>query len=190
MKKTTKKTPTKKKSTTKKTTTKKKTTKRKTTKKTTIKKKTTTAKKKSAKKKSTKKAKKKTTKKARSKTQPIVDLQRVRILADGSVQVAMRCPGYRTRACGASGTAVAGTTLGETIPDTKLSFTITAAVVPVGKTLVRTFKLTTEQLAELSTLSEVNFRVRLSIAATAKRVNEVFVHASVPPGLRADAATG
>jgi hypothetical protein len=135
------------------------------------------------------KSKSKTTTTTGSKTQPIADLQRVRIMADGTVEVSMRCPSYRTRACGASGTVVAGTSLGEVIPDTKLSFTIDADTVPAGKTLVRTFKLTTEQLAELGGMTDVNFRVRLSISETSKRVNEVFVHASVPAELRTDAAT-
>jgi hypothetical protein len=58
-----------------------------------------------------------------------------------------------------------------------------------GKTVVRTVKLTTEQLDELSALSDVNFRVRLSAPKRSTRVNEVFVHVSVPAALQGDAAT-
>ena len=175
--------------TSKKSTSKKKSTtsKKKTTKKTATKKTKPTKKTATKKKNSTKKKAKKTTKKKRttSTTQPIAVLQRVRITADGRLTVSMRCPSYRSRACGASGTVVAGTALGEVIPDTTLSFTIRPTTVKRRKTVVRSFKLTTAQLDELRKLSDVNFRVRLSAPRAPKRVNEVFVHASIPAELLA-----
>jgi hypothetical protein len=107
----------------------------------------------------------------------------LQITPAGSLLVVLRCPRASPRACGASGTVVAGTSLGEVIPDTSLSFTVRAATVPKRKTRVRTFKLTTAQREELATLSDVSFRVRLSAPGTPNRVDEVFVHARVPAAL-------
>jgi hypothetical protein len=145
----------------------------------------TTKKKSTAKKKSAKRTKKKKTT-----TQPIAQVQRVQITSTGRLLVTLRCPSYRPRACGASGTVVAGTSLGEVIPDTTLTFTIPKATVPKGKTIVRSFELTTAQLDELRTLTDVNFQVRLSTPAAPARVNEVFVHATVPAELLAPPASG
>jgi hypothetical protein len=50
---------------------------------------------------------------------------------------------------------------------------------------VRTFKLTTAQLAELRELRDVNFRVRLAVPGATKRFREVFVRTWVPAALRA-----
>jgi hypothetical protein len=125
------------------------------------------------------------TKTKRSTTPPIADVQRLRITPGGVVILTVRCPRYRTRSCGASGTILAGTALGEVIPDTPLSFKIRAVSVPKGKTRTRLFKLTTAQREALKTLSTVNFRVRIAAPSKPKRVNEVFVHASVPAPLRA-----
>jgi hypothetical protein len=102
----------------------------------------------------------------------------------------MSCPSYRTRACGASGTVVAGTALGEVIPDTTLTFTLVDVTVAPRKTITRSFDLTTAQLDELHTLTDVTFQVRLSAPAAPKRVNEVFVHATVPAELLAQAPSG
>jgi outer membrane biosynthesis protein TonB len=193
-----------KKKTVKRTTTKAKTTKKSTSKKTTVKK--TAAKKKTKKKKfkkTTANTKKKTTtttttangtkstpKDTNSMTQPIVQLQRVQITATGSLLLTMSCPSYRTRACGASGTVVAGSSLGAVIPDTTLTFTLADVTVAPRKTITRSFDLTTAQLDELRTLTDVNFQVRLSAPTAPKRVNEVFVHATVPAELLAQAPSG
>lgn len=119
----------------------------------------------------------------RSSTKPIAELQRLQITPAGSLLVVLRCPRASPRACGAAGTVVAGTSQGEVIPDTSLSFTVRAATVPKRKTVVRTFKLTTAQREELRTLSDVSFRVRLSAPGTPNRVDEVFVRARVPAEL-------
>jgi hypothetical protein len=129
-------------------------------------------------------AKAKTTTK-RTSGAPIAEVQRLRMTPGGVLILVLRCPRYRTVACGASGTIVAGTPLGEVIADTPLSFKIRAGSVPKGKSRTRLFKLTTAQREALKTLKTVNFRVRLAAPAKPKRVNEIFVHASVPVALRA-----
>jgi hypothetical protein len=101
----------------------------------------------------------------------------------------LRCPAYRARACGASGTIVAGTSLGELIPDTPLRFTIRATSVPKGRTRTRTFRLTAAQREALGVLRTVDFRVRLAAPKAPKRISEVFVHTFVPAALRAPATT-
>jgi hypothetical protein len=131
-----------------------------------------------------------TTKDTNSRTHPIAQLQRVQITPTGRVVVTMSCPKSRTRACGASGTVVAGTSLGKVIPDTTLTFTIADATVAPRKTITRSFDLTTAQLDELRALADVNFQVRLAAPAAPKRVNEVFVHATVPAELLAQAPSG
>jgi hypothetical protein len=131
----------------------------------------------------TKKATKTKATSKRTSTKPIAELQRLQITPAGSLLVVLRCPRASPRACGASGTVVAGTSLGEVIRDTSLSFTVRAATVPRRKTRVRTFELTTAQREELGTLSDVSFRVRLSAPGTPNRVDEVFVHARVPAAL-------
>lgn len=153
---------------------------------TTTKKKATTTKKKASttKKKATTKKKGSSTK-AGSKAKPRAAVQRLKLTASGSLRVSLRCPPKSTGSCSATGTIVAGTSLGEVIPKTALSFKLAAVTVREGKTVVREFKLTSAQLAELHELRDVNFRVRLALPATPKRFAEVFVRTRVPAELRA-----
>jgi hypothetical protein len=101
--------------------------------------------------------------------------------------VTLRCPSDKPRACRASGTVVAGTSLGEVIPKTALSFTLRASTVAKGKTLVHSFTFTAAQREELRSLRDVNFRVRLAPPATPKRFEEVFILARVPAQLQGSA---
>jgi hypothetical protein len=103
----------------------------------------------------------------------------------GVLSLTLRCPAYRTRACAAAGTIVAGTSLGEVIPGTPLRFTVRAVSVPKGRARTRTYKLTTAQREALAALTAVDFRVRLAAPKAPRRVDETFVHAIVPSALRA-----
>jgi len=159
---------------------------------TAAKKKSTTAKKKPTPKKkaTTKDSKKSTPSDGTSAAKAIIELQRTRITTDGRLLVSLRCPSSKPRACRASGTVVAGTSLGEVIPKTSLSFSLRTSTVSKGKTLVHTFKLTSAQREELRSLSDINFRVRLAAPATPKRFDEVFIRARVPAQLRRPAEEG
>jgi hypothetical protein len=96
----------------------------------------------------------------------------------------VRCPRDKPRACHASGTVVAGTSLGEVIPKTTLSFELRASTVARGKTLVHSFTFTDAQRAELRSLNDINFRVRLAAPATPDRFEEIFVLSRVPAALQ------
>ncbi|MEA2150133.1 MAG: large repetitive protein [Solirubrobacteraceae bacterium] len=143
------------------------------------KKKTTTAKTKAT-------APKKTAAAHRDAASAIPQLERLRITPGGVLLAVLRCPRWRTHACAASGTIVAGTALGEVIPDTPLTFAIRPGSVAKGKSRTCAFKLTTAQRAALQALSTVNFRVRLAVPSKPTHVDEVFVHTSVPAQLRGD----
>ncbi len=115
---------------------------------------------------------------------PIAAVQRLRITPAGSVTLVLRCPRQAKRACGASGTIVAATSLGKVVAGTPLRFTIRPLSVPKGKTRTRSYKLTTEQRAVLAEPATIDFRVRLAAPAAPKRIDEVFVHTAVPQALR------
>jgi len=116
---------------------------------------------------------------------PVAAIKRVRLTPGGVLLVTLRCPAYRKRSCGATGTVVAGTSLGEVVPDTPLRFTIRPRSVPVGRSVTRAFKLTAPQLPALKEHAAIDFQVRLATPARPTRVSEVFVHTVVPVRLRA-----
>jgi hypothetical protein len=125
-----------------------------------------------------------TTKTKGSARHPIAAVQRLRLTPGGVLVITLRCPPSRPRACAAAGTIVAGTSLGEVIPGTKLRFTIRALSVPKGRARTRTYKLTAVQREALASLKTVDFRVRLAAPKAPRRIDEVFVHTFVPSALR------
>jgi hypothetical protein len=114
----------------------------------------------------------------------IAAIERLALTAAGQLRITLRCSPRSARPCGAIGTIVAGTSLGEVLEKSSLRFKLTAMTVRKGKARVRSFKLTTEQLGELKALRDVNFRVRLAVPGTTKRFRELFVRARVPSQLR------
>ena len=114
----------------------------------------------------------------------IAAVQRLGLTASGRLRVTLRCPRTSARPCGAIGTIVAGTSLGEVVEKSSLRFRLAAVTVRKGATRARSFTLTTVQLAELHELRDVNFRVRLAVPGATKRFRELFVRTRVPPTLR------
>jgi hypothetical protein len=125
-----------------------------------------------------------TTKTKGSARNPIAAVQRLRLTPGGMLVITLRCPPSRPRACAAAGTVVAGTSLGEVIPGTKLRFTIRATSVPKARTRMRAYKLTAVQREALASMRTVDFRVRLAAPKAPRRIDEVFVHTFVPSALR------
>ncbi|MFP5363687.1 MAG: hypothetical protein ACLGI5_13270 [Thermoleophilia bacterium] len=115
---------------------------------------------------------------------PIAAVERLRLTPSGRLRLTLRCPSKSARSCGATGTIVAGTSLGEIVEKTSLRFKVAAVALRAGRTRARSFKLTTRQLAELRELRDVNFRVRLAAPAATKRFRELFVRTRVPAQLR------
>ena len=124
-------------------------------------------------------------KKAGGQVKPLAAVQRLQLTGSGGLRVWLRCPPKSARTCSATGTIVAGTSLGKVIPKTTLRFDVVPVTVVNGKTLKREFKLTDAQLAELHELSEVNFQVRLALPSAKQGIREVFIRTRVPAELRA-----
>jgi hypothetical protein len=125
-----------------------------------------------------------TTKTKGSARHPIAAVARLRLTPGGTLVLTLRCPLSRPRACAAAGTIVAGTSLGEVIPGTKLRFTVRPLSVPKGRTRSRAYKLTAVRRAALASLKTVDFRVRLAAPKAPGRIDEVFVHTFVPRALQ------